>query len=64
MPYDLPWLEKVNIPEALLENIMINGLESHDKELIAYFQKQNMIDHYERFRKVYKPIVLSGPKIF
>ena len=64
MPYDLPWLEKVNIPEALLENIMINGLESHDKELIAYFQKQNMIDHYERFRKVYKPIVLSAAIYF
>ena len=59
MPYDLPWLEKINLPDELLEKIMIEGLETHDNELIAYFQKQNMIDHYERFRKVYKPIAFS-----
>ncbi len=59
MPYDLPWFEKVNIPDELLEKIMINGLEAHDQELIAHLQKQNMIDHYERFRKVYKPIAFS-----
>lgn len=59
MPYDLPWFEKVNIPDELLEKIMIDGLEAHDHELIAHLQKQNMIDHYERFRKVYKPIAFS-----
>lgn len=59
LPYDLPWFEKVNIPDELLEKIMIDGLEAHDQELIAHLQKQNMIDHYERFRKVYKPIAFS-----
>lgn len=59
MPYDLPWMEKVNIPDELLEKIMMDGLHVHDQELIAHLQKQNMIDHYERFRKVYKPIAFS-----
>jgi len=59
LPYDLPWFDKVNIPDELLEKIMIDGLEAHDQELIAHLKKQNMIDHYERFRKVYKPIAFS-----
>lgn len=59
LPYDLPWFEKVKIPDELLENIMTNGLEAHDQELIAHLKKQNMIDHYERFRKAYKPIAFS-----
>jgi hypothetical protein len=59
LPYDLPWFEKVAIPDELLEKIMIDGLEAHDQELIAHLKKQNMIDHYERFRKVYKPIAFS-----
>ena len=59
LPYDLPWFEKVNIPEDLLKKIMIDGLEAHDQELIAYLKKQNMIDHYEQFRKVYRPIAFA-----
>lgn len=59
VPYDLPWIERVNIPDELLEKIMVDGLEAHDQELIEYLKKQNMIDHYERFRKVYKPIAFS-----
>lgn len=59
VPYDLPWFERVNIPDELLEKIMIDGLEAHDQELIEHLKKQNMIDHYERFRKVYKPIAFS-----
>lgn len=59
LPYDLPWIERVKIPEELLEKIMLDGLEKHDQELVAYLKKQNMIDHYERVRKVYKPIAFS-----
>lgn len=59
IPYDLPWIERVSIPEELLEKILVDGLDAHDQELIAYLKKQNMIDHYERFRKVYKPIAFS-----
>lgn len=59
VPYDLPWIERVNIPDELLEKIMIDGLAAHDHELIDYLKKQNMIDHYERFRKVYKPIAFA-----
>ncbi len=59
LPYDLPWIERVSIPEELLEKILVDGLDAHDQELIAYLKKQNMIDHYERFRKVYKPMAFS-----
>lgn len=59
VPYDLPWIEKVKIPDALMEKILVDGLDTHDQELIALLNKQGMIDHYERFRKVYKPIAFS-----
>lgn len=59
VPYDLPWFERVKIPDELLEKIMIDGLDAHDQELIAHLRKQNMIDHYERFRKVYKPVAFA-----
>lgn len=59
LPYDLPWFEKIQIPDELLEKILIDGLLAHDQELITHLKKQNMIDHYERFRKVYKPIAFS-----
>lgn len=59
IPYDLPWIERVSIPDELLEKIMIDGLDAHDQELIAFLKKQNMIDHYERFRKVYRPVAFS-----
>lgn len=58
-PLDLPWLEKVQIPEELLNKIIVEGLDVHNQELIEHLKKQNMIDHYERFRKVYKPMALS-----
>lgn len=59
LPYDLPWIERVKIPEELLEKIMMDGIEAHDQELVTHLKKQNMIDHYERVRKVYKPIAFS-----
>ncbi|MBC7429497.1 MAG: hypothetical protein H7336_12840 [Bacteriovorax sp.] len=59
LPYDLPWVERVKIPDELLEKILIDGLDAHDHELISYLKQQNMIDHYERFRKVYKPLAFS-----
>lgn len=59
LPYELPWFDKVNIPDELLKKIMLNGLEAHDQELITYLKKQNMIDHYEQFRKAYKPIAFA-----
>lgn len=59
MPYDLPWFDQVKIPEELLQKILLEGLDAHDQELISILKKQNMIDHYERFRKIYKPIAFS-----
>lgn len=59
LPYDLPWFEKVRIPDELLEKILIDGLDAHNQELILHLKKQNMIDHYDRFRKIYRPIAFS-----
>lgn len=59
MPYDLPWIERVKIPEDLLQRILIDGLMPHEQELMAHFKRQGMIDHYERFRIVYKPLAFS-----
>ena len=59
MPYDLPWIERVKVPEELLQRILIDGLKPHEEELIAHFKRQGMIDHYERFRIVYKPLAFS-----
>lgn len=59
LPYDLPWLERVRIPDELMEKIMIDGLEAHNTELIALLKDQNMIDHYERLRKAWKPMAFS-----
>lgn len=64
IPYDLPWFEKLNIPEELLEKILREGLTQHNEELITHLKSQNMIDHYERFRKVYRPIAFSVGFIF
>lgn len=64
IPYDLPWFEKLNIPQELLEKILLEGLSRHNEELIAHLKSQNMIDHYERFRKVYRPIAFSAGFIF
>jgi hypothetical protein len=59
LPYDLPWIERVKIPDELLQKIMIDGLRAHEQELISHLKNQGMIDHYERFRKVYKPLAFS-----
>ena len=59
LPYDLPWLERVRIPDELMEKIIIDGLEAHNTELIGLLKQQNMIDHYERFRKAWKPVAFS-----
>lgn len=59
IPYDLPWFERLNIPEDLLKKILVDGLNSHNNELIEHLKTQGKIDHYERFRKVYRPVAFS-----
>lgn len=59
MPYDLPWFERLNIPDELLQKILVDGLDAHNSELIEHLKLQGKIDHYERFRKVYRPIAFS-----
>lgn len=60
IPYDLPWFERLKIPEELLGKILHDGLQAHNEELVAHLKSQNMIDHYERFRKVYRPIAFAA----
>lgn len=59
IPYDLPWIDRVNISDELLEKILLDGLDEHESELIAELKRQNLIDHYERFRKVYRPVAFG-----
>jgi hypothetical protein len=59
VPYDLPWFERLNVPEELLQKILVDGLDKHNSELIEHLKSQGKIDHYERFRKVYRPIAFS-----
>lgn len=59
MPYDLPWVEQVKVSDELLEKILNDGLDAHQSELIVELKNQNAIDHYERFRKVYRPVAFG-----
>jgi hypothetical protein len=59
LPYDLPWVDKVKISDKLLEKILLDGLDEHQSELISELKRQNLIDHYERFRKVYRPVAFG-----
>lgn len=59
IPYDLPWIDRVKISDQLLEKILMDGLEKHNKELITELKRQNLIDHYERFRDVYRPVAFG-----
>lgn len=56
LPYDLPWVDRIKISDELLEGILVDGLNKHEYELVAELKRQNLIDHYERFRKVYRPV--------
>jgi len=64
LPYDLPWIDRVKISDDLLEKILLDGLDAHQSELIVELKSQNAIDHYERFRKVYRPIAFGTGLIF
>jgi hypothetical protein len=59
IPYDLPWIDRVKISDELLEKILLDGLDEHESELIAELTRQNLIDHYERFRKAYRPVAFG-----
>lgn len=59
LPYDLPWVDQVKISDELLEKILLDGLSKHESELISELKRQNLIDHYERFRKVYRPVAFG-----
>lgn len=59
LPYKLPPIKNVQIPDELMEKILLNGLDAHESEVISYFKKQNRIDHYENFRKVYSPFAYA-----
>lgn len=54
LPLDLPFIDQVKLPDELLEKILLDGIDAHDEELIGIFRQNNMIDNYERFRKVYR----------
>ncbi|MGZ3806999.1 MAG: hypothetical protein ACXVCE_02850, partial [Bacteriovorax sp.] len=57
--YDLPWIDTMRIPDELLETIFMDGLDAHESELIIELKKQNAVDHYERFREVFRPVAFG-----
>lgn len=59
LPYDLPWIDRVKISDELLEKILLDGIDAHHSDLIVELKRQNAIDHYDRFRKVYRPIAFG-----
>jgi hypothetical protein len=59
LPANLPWMDRVKIPDELLEKILLDGLDVHNQELVEHLKKQNLIDHYERFRQAYKVVAYS-----
>ena len=59
LPLDLPFIDQVKLPDELLEKILLEGINAHSEELITHFRKINMIDHYERFRKVYRTVAFG-----
>lgn len=59
MPYDLPLIDQIKISETLMEKILLDGLDAHQSELIVELKRQNAIDHYERFRKAYRPVAFG-----
>jgi hypothetical protein len=53
---NLEWFKSLNLPDALVENILVGGLNEHDHDVITHLKNNNMIDQYERFRKVFRPL--------
>jgi hypothetical protein len=53
---NLEWFKSLNLPDALIENILVSGLNDHDHDVITHLKNNNMIDQYERFRKVFRPL--------
>jgi hypothetical protein len=59
IPYDLPFIDRVKISDELLEKILLDGLDTHQSELVLELKNQNAIDNYERLRKVYRPVAFG-----
>lgn len=59
LPYYLPKVKAPRIPDELVKKILLEGLDKHESELIAIYKKQNRIDDYENFKKIYTPIAYS-----
>lgn len=59
LPYGLPAIDRPLISEQLLEKIIIDGFENHKKEFIIELRYLKLLDHYDRFRKIYSGISFS-----
>lgn len=59
LPYYLPNLSPIVIEEKLLKKMLLEGIDKHEKELKAVFKRQNRMDDYNNFRKIYTPIAYS-----
>lgn len=59
LPLDLPFIDQIKLSDDLLEKILLDGIDAHAEELIKLFRQNNMIDNYERFRKVYRTVAFA-----
>ena len=59
LPLDLPFIDQIKLSDELLEKILLDGVDAHSEELITLFRKNNMIDNYERFRKVFRTVAFA-----
>lgn len=56
LPFDLPLIDQIKLPDELLEKILLDGALEHGEELKPFLNKIKGIDNYNRFRKIYQVI--------
>lgn len=59
LPYALPEVSNPVLSDALLEKILLDGLDAHNKDFIIELKNMQLIDHYDRFRKVYRNVAFT-----
>jgi hypothetical protein len=50
------WFKGLDLSQDLIEDILVDGLNEHDQELIVHLKNKDMSDQYEKFRRVFRPV--------
>lgn len=54
--FNFLWKRQVNLPNELLESILINGFDKHKLEITQLLSEQNKLDHLERIKSALQSI--------